>query len=282
MPRGRSRSRCGPSGRSSRRRSAGRCPCPSRRCRSPPFSNILTAYSSMSPYGWNGRHGRHDDDVAGGCLQRADAPVELALLRASMTSAKSLTGVRQRGGRRLRRGGAGRQDDAATEGKRHKAEGRSDASTLPRLARPCQASPCVDVVPDALRGVDVAREERAGIGDGRVAGRGEREHVADERGRHADARLPPPARATSSDIGAASAAPRPSSGSRAMFVSSARSGARRRGDELPIAVSPWDSRKASRRWIRWLLACPSHARRMSSSGSSCLRTDRAADDGVSR
>ena len=97
-------------------------------------------------------HRRDDDDVAAGRLQGLDAAIELARLVGSMTLAKSLTAPVSAGG-----GGCAAAPDWCAPRR------RGDDAIDARCAS-C-AMPSIDVAPDPFAGVDVAREQRARIGD---------------------------------------------------------------------------------------------------------------------
>ena len=175
-----------------------------------------------------------------------------------MTLAKSLTGVGQHGRRRL----APRQprESSADDEQRRQQRGRS----APRAA---SCAPSIDVVPDSLPCIEVAREERRRLGDRGLAAGRRREDFADEANGYPHPRLgylrerfvrqPGQLGGWRATIGQ----PRDVAiGARAEGRRRARSTARSR------VASPWDSRNPSRRWMTWLLACASQARRRSSAG----------------
>ncbi len=141
-------------------------------------------------------------------------------------------------------------------GRRRRRERRPGAGTPPRRAGPsCPALPRIDELPHPLGGVEVARQQRGGLGDAAVLSRagGRARRGRPRPGCRSDARRSPPRRR------------RGPAARRAMFASSVRNGAADAAISRAVAgPSPPASRKPSRRWIRWLFAGSSQARRTSS------------------
>ena len=209
------------------------------------------------------RHGRDHDDVAAGALQRLDPPVELAL-------ARRVDDVGEVVDRRRSAPAAAAARVAARAGDERTG---SDAAA-PHADDARHRAPPVDVVPDAFAGVDVAREQRRRDRRSCSCRCRRREHLADERRRHADARVRD--RRGERRRRRAPTARRSPSSSRAMLTSSVRNGGggRRRSAARRAVDRRCVSRKPSRRWIRWLLACSSQPRADRRRRRARRRTDR--------
>ena len=110
----------------------------------PPFWNILPANSSDVAVRLERRHGRDDDDVAAGRLQRADAPIELA-----PRSPASMT-LRVVVDRRVQCRAAPAAASVDARGRHGRAQ-TNQTARIEALAS-CSRPPRVDVLPDPFRG----------------------------------------------------------------------------------------------------------------------------------
>ena len=232
----------------------------------PWFSNSLTAYSRMSPYGSMVGTVATTTTSPLAALKRA-AQLDRSRVRcpASMTCAKSLTGAVSSGRRRRlrveRRPCSGQQREHGTSARaRGAANGRTGLRAARAGYRASTVVPPIDVLRQALDGVEVARE---------TAARRLPEIVAARR----RARRPPRgcrrsrASARSTWRAAAPASSRRAPSERATLAAAPR--ARRRSHDETASASPRPrvSRYPSRRCSRWLRACTSQARRRSAAST---------------
>ena len=240
----------------------------------PWFSNSLTAYSSMSPYG----------STVGTVATTTTSPVAACsarIMRSISRGARGVDDVREIVDR-LRSAPAARIGGVRARSRRHARErprcsaaaddGDASAATATPSGSVARA-PAVDVRDEPLDRVEVRREQTLGVGRRNLVDAGERDDVGDGAVRRRRARAPRGARPHRLVGGVRRRAAR-------RFVSERRKRPRPTrtmsiGERVGAAAV---SRYPSRRWSRWLRACTSHARRRSAGSTARPSNGFAPDD----